>query len=408
MPFDLPLIRSQFPALAREAVFFDNPAGTQVARQVLDRVQRYLIDTNANQGGNFASSHASDAVLFDSRSAFADLYHARRPEEIVFGANMTTLAFHFSRSLAHLLEPGDTVVVTKLDHDANITPWTRIAAERGAAVEWVDFDVEDGTLRLETLDRALEMKPKIVAVGYASNALGTINPVKEITARAKAAGALVFIDAVQYAPHGVIDVQDLDCDFLVSSAYKFFSTHVGVLYGKFALLEELTAYKVRPSSKQPPGKWETGTPNFEGIAGVLGAVEYFEWLAESFGRGGSTRRERITEGLTLMRDYEMQLSRHLLETLESIPGVHVYGLTDPDRLDERVPTVSFTKEGKSPAEIAHYLGNHGVYVWDGNYYALSVTERLGVEKSGGMVRVGPVHYNTFAEIDRFGELVRSI
>ena len=408
MPFDLSLVRSQFPALERDAVFLDNPAGTQVARQVLDRVHSYLVDTNANQGGNFPSSKASDAVLYEARAACADLYNAGRPEEIVFGANMTSLTFHFSRSLAHLLDPGDTVVVTQLDHDANISPWLRIAAERGATVEWVDFDVEDGTLRLDTLDRALESKPKIVAVGYASNALGTVNPVREITARARAAGALVFIDAVQYAPHGVIDVQELDCDFLVSSAYKFFSTHVGVLYGKHALLDELTAYKVRPSSKRPPGKWETGTPNFEGIAGVLGAVEYFEWLAATFGSGGETRRSRIVEGLTLVKDYETSLSRHLLETLSAIPGVHIYGLTDLGRLDERVPTISFTKEGISPAEIARRLGEEGVYVWDGNYYALSVTERLGVETSGGMVRVGPVHYNTMAEIDRFGELVSGL
>jgi cysteine desulfurase family protein (TIGR01976 family) len=299
-------------------------------------------------------------------------------------------------------------VVTHLDHDANITPWAKIADDTGAKLEWVDFDVEEGTLRMETLDRALATKPKIVAVGYASNALGTINPVKEITAKAKAAGALVFIDAVQYAPHGVIDVQDLGCDFLVSSAYKFFSTHVGVLYGRYELLDQLSAYKVRPASSQPPGKWETGTPNFEGIAGVLGAIEYIEWIANTFGEGGNTRRARIIEGLELLKAYEMVLGEHLLETLETVPGIQIYGLTDIDRLEERVPTVSFTIKGKSPADIAAYLSENGVYVWNGNYYALSVTERLGVEDSGGMVRVGPVHYNTTEEIDRFVELLRSM
>ena len=408
MSLDIQKIRSMFPGLARDAIFFDNPAGTQVARQVLDRVQEYLIETNANQGGLFHTSHLSDQLLNEARAACADLYNAARPEEIVFGANMTSLTFHFSRSLAQLISPGDTIVVTHLDHDANISPWARIAEDRGAELVWVDFDVENGTLRMDSFDRALERRPKIVALGYASNALGTINPVKEMTARAKAAGAIVFIDAVQFTPHGIVDVQSLGCDFLVSSAYKFFSTHVGVLYGRHDLLQELNAYKVRPSSNKPPGKWETGTPNFEGIAGVLGAVEYFEWVSTTFGNGGATRRERIVDGLSLLRHYENQLSERLLSTLESIPGVTVHGLTDPARINERVPTVSFTMEGKTPAEIADYLGKNGVYVWNGNYYALSVTERLGLEDSGGMGRVGPVHYNTLEEIDRFGEILKRI
>lgn len=408
MPIDISVVRSQFPALDQEAVFFDNPAGTQVSLPVLDRIRQYLVETNANQGGNFPTSRASDALLNNTRRACADFYNAGRPEEIVFGGNMTSLTFHLSRSLAERLSPGDTVVLTRLDHDANITPWTRIAEERGAEVDWVDFDVEDGTLILDTLDEALEKKPKIVAAGYASNALGTVNPVKEITKRAKAAGALVYIDAVQYAPHGVIDVQELGCDFLVSSAYKFFSTHVGVLYGRYDLLDSMQAYRVRPASSRPPGKWETGTPNFEGIAGVLGAMEYFEWLSTTFGKGAETRRGRLVEGLDLLRDYETSLSRQLLAVLNGIPGVRVYGLTDPDRLDERVPTISFTMEGHTPAEISTYLGENGVYVWDGNYYALSVTERLGLEGKGGMVRVGPVHYNTEGEIEQLGALLQKL
>lgn len=260
MPLNIPLIRDQFPALQREAVFFDNPAGTQVPVQVLDRIQRYLVDINANQGGAFPASAATDAFLHEARSACADLYNAARPEEIVFGANMTSLTFHLSRSLATRLSPGDTVVVTRLDHDANITPWVRIAEEREARIEWVDFDVEDGTLDLDSYARALETGPKLVAFGFASNALGTVNPAAQMTAMAKEVGALVLIDAVQYAPHGVIDVQALGCDFLVSSAYKFYGPHAGVLYGRYDLLGELEAYKVRPSSNKPPGKWETGTP----------------------------------------------------------------------------------------------------------------------------------------------------
>lgn len=408
MTLDLPLIRSQFPALQRNAIFFDNPAGTQVPQQVVDRMTRYLVETNANQGGLFPTSAATDALLHEARQACADLYHAARPEEIVFGANMTSLTFHLSRSLARLISPGDTLVVTRLDHDANISPWMRLAAERGARLEWVDFDVEDGTLRLETLEAALEKKPLLVAVGYASNALGTINPVKKIAEMARAVGALVFVDAVQFAPHGVIDVQELGCDFLVSSAYKFYGPHVGVLYGRHALLEELEATKVRPSSDRTPGKWETGTPNFEGIAGTLGALEYFEWLAERFGGGAPARRGRLVQAMELLAEHEAALSRALLQTLADIPGVRIYGLTDLNRLDERVPTVSFGLAGRSPAEVAGALGRQGIYVWNGNYYALAVTERLGVEGAGGMVRVGPVHYNTVEEIHRFGDALRTI
>ena len=411
---DLSLVRKQFPALARDAIFFDNPAGTQVPVQVLDRMTEYLVETNANQGGAFPTSAATDALLAEARTACADLFNAVRPEEIVFGANMTSLTFHLSRSLAKWVEPGDTIVVTRLDHDANITPWTRIAEDRGARVEWVDFDVEAGTLQLESLEAALETEPKIAAFGYASNALGTVNPVKAMTALAKAAGALVFVDAVQYAPHGVIDVQDLGCDFLAASAYKFYGPHVGVLYGRYDLLDELEAYKVRPSSPRPPGKWETGTPNFEGIAGVLGALEYFEWLAETggagaaIGAGGGNRRERLVEAMRLIGAYEAELGRALLETLAGVRGARVYGLADPERLGERVPTVAFNLEGHHPAEVAQVLGERGIYVWDGNYYALSVTERLGVEASGGMVRVGPVHYNTLEEIEAFGEALLTL
>jgi len=407
MSLDIPQIREHFPALQQSQVFLDNPAGTQVSRQVLDRMNHYLVSTNANQGGEFSTSRQSDAMLAEARRAAAAFYNAARPEEIVFGPNMTSLTFHLSRSLAHLLEKGDTVAVTRLDHDANISPWLRAAGDRGAGVEWVEFDVEDGTLNLDSLDAVLEHRPKIVAVGYASNALGTINPVREITERAKAAGALVFIDAVQYAPHGPIDVQDLGCDFLVSSAYKFYGPHVGVLYGRYDLLEELSAYKVRPSSPKTPGKWETGTPNLEGIAGTLGAFEYFESLGEMAGAEGS-RRDKVSGAMQAVQAIEKRLSEKLLTDLESIPGVHVYGITDTSRLDERVPTVSFTAGGLHPDEIAAALGERGIAVWSGNYYALAVTERLGLEDKGGMVRVGAVHYNTMAELDRFAEAVRDI
>ncbi len=410
MPLDIPTIRSRFPALQRPTIFLDNPAGTQVAQPVLDRMNRYLVESNANQGGAFETSKASDAVIRQAREACADLYHADRPEEIVFGANMTTLTFHFSRALARNIQPGDRIVVTRLDHDANIAPWMQVAQDRGVELDWVDFDVENGTLKMESLEAALDKKPRIVAVGYASNALGTINPVKTICEMARQAGALTFIDAVQYAPHGLIDVQELGCDFLVASAYKFYGPHVGVLYGRYELLDGLQAYKVRPASDRPPGKWETGTGNFEGIAGVLGAVEYLAWVGEQFSEGGGVhnRREKLAGALDSIQAYERTISKRLITGLGTIPGVRVYGITDPERFESRVPTVAFTKEGLHPAGIAKRLGEAGIFVWSGNYYALAVTERLGLEESGGMVRVGGAHYNTLAEIERFLEAVEAL
>jgi len=410
MTLDHSQIRAQFPALQREAIFFDNPGGTQVAQGVLDRMRGYLLESNANRGGAFATARASDAVLEEARAACADFLNAGRPEEIAFGPNMTTLTLGLSRALARTVEPGDTLVVTHLDHDANIAPWMQVAEDRGANLVWVDFDVEDGTLRMDTLEKALEQRPKLVAFGYASNALGTINPVKEITRMAHEAGALVYVDAVQYAPHGPIDVQDLDCDFLVCSAYKFFGPHIGMLYGKYDLMDSLRAYKVRPASDLPPGKWETGTQNHEGIAGTLGALEYLAWVGETFGgvEASASRRERLVAGMRAIREYEFGISRSLLATLESVPGLRIYGLTDRERLDERVPTFAINLAGWTPRALAKYLGENGIYVWDGNYYALAVTERLGVEKTGGMVRIGPVHYNTAEEIHRLGEVLGRI
>jgi cysteine desulfurase family protein (TIGR01976 family) len=410
-------IREQFPALKRQAIFFDNPGGTQIARQSAERIQRYLMECNANHEGAFETSRQSDAILSEAHAVMADFLNAGRPEEIVFGNNMTTLTLHLSRSLAGMLGPGDEILVTRLDHDANISPWLLVAEDRGCKVTWIDFDVEDGTLKLDEFEKAFTRKPKLAAFGYASNALGTINPVRKITAMAHAAGTLVYVDAVQYAPHGPIDVQDLGVDFLVCSSYKFFGPHAGVLYGRYDLLEELKAYKVRPATNSLPGKWETGTQNHEGIAGVLGALEYFEWLGKNFGngqeeglreRGYRGRRMELKKGITALRAYEFEINRALLDTLGGIPGLRLYGLSDPLRLDERVPTFSFTLAGKSPRAVAEALDAENIYVWDGNYYALAVTERLGVEENGGMVRVGAVHYNTLEEVERLGEVLRRL
>ena len=417
MSLDLSLIRSQFPSLDRPAVFFDNPGGTQIARRSLERIQNYLLECNANHEGAFETSQKSDAILDEAHAAMADFLNARRPEEIVFGNNMTTLTLHLSRTLARNLNPGDEIVVTRLDHDANISPWLLVAEDKGCKVTWIDFDVEDCTLKLDEFEKALARKPRIVAFGYASNAVGTINPVRQITKMARDAGALVYIDAVQYAPHGPIDVQAIGCDFLVCSSYKFFGPHAGILFGRYELLDELKAYKVRPATNNPPGKFETGTQNHEGIAGVLGALEYFEWLGKQFGEtqgeglkenGFAGRRLVLKQAMKALRAYEFELSRALIETIESVPGTRIHGLTDPKRLDERVPTVSFTWDGKHPRAVAEALGKDGFYVWDGNYYALAVTERLGIEISGGMVRVGAAHYNTLDEIGRFGDVLRRI
>jgi len=417
MPFNHNLIRQRFPSLDRPAIFLDNPAGTQISRPSLDRMNRYLLEHNANHGGLFETSHKSDEVLHEAHAAMADFLNASRPEEIIFGNNMTTLTLHMSRSLARALRPGDNILVTRLDHDANISPWMLIAEDKGCNLLWVDIDVEQGTLDIDDFARALEQKPKIAAFGYASNLLGTVNPVKILTKMAHDAGALVYIDAVQYAPHGPIDVQDIGCDFLVCSSYKFFGPHAGALYGKYDLLNELKAYRVRPAGDELPYKFETGTQNHEGIAGVLGALEYLEWLGKEFGAeqesawkaaGFSGRRLELKKGMSAMHAYEAELSRELIGIIESVPGTHIHGIADLNRLDERVPTVSFTLAGKRPEAVAEDIGKQHIYVWNGHNYALAIVERMGLLEAGGMIRVGPVHYNTKDELQKFGEVLEKI
>jgi cysteine desulfurase family protein (TIGR01976 family) len=403
-------IRAQFPALASGAIHFDNPGGTQVAQHTINRVQDYYLHRNANHGGAFATSHRNDEVLDQARASMATWLNASRPEEIVFGLNMTTLTLHMSRSLAHLLSPGDEIVLTHLDHDANIAPWLLIAKERECTIRWVDMRPDDCTLDLDTLERTISPRTKIVALGYASNAVGTINDVKRAAQIAHSVGALCYVDAVQFVAHGVTDVQALDVDFLACSAYKFFGPHVGILYGKYEHLDRLSAYKVRTSSKVPPEKWETGTQNFEGIAGVLGALEYFAWVGDQSSgtqAGPITMRERYTAAMTEIARYEHDLSCRLCEGLGAIPSVKVWGITDPARMGERVATVSFTMEGRHPRQIAEYLNDNGIYVWNGNFYALEVTTTLGLEERGGLVRVGAVHYNTAAEVMRLLEALRT-
>jgi cysteine desulfurase family protein (TIGR01976 family) len=410
---DAAQVRSQFPSLSQAldgqpVVFFDNPGGTQCPRVVIDAVAHYLAHDNANHGGAFATSRRSDAMLVEAHEAMADMLGALSPDEIVFGANMTTLTFGLSRALGRSLSPGDEIVVTRLDHDANIGPWLHVAADRGATIRWVDIHPADCTLDLDSFRRQLSAKTRVVAVGFASNAVGTINDVSAITRMAHDAGALVFVDAVQYAPHGPIDVQQIGCDFLACSPYKFFGPHVGVLFGRRDLLDRLDAYKVRPALDRPPDKFETGTLNHEGIAGTRAAVEYLASLADGLVPAGATRRARVLAAMAAIREHEKPLTVRLLQGLATIPGLRIYGIADPCRVDERVPTVSFTMESWTPREIAERLAARGIFVWDGNFYALAVTERLGVEASGGLLRVGLAHYNTASEVDRLLAALREL
>lgn len=413
---DLEEIRSRFPALASGDVILDNPGGTQVPREVTDRIVRYLHETNANHGGAFPTSRASDEVVAEARSAMADFLGAARPEEIAFGPNMTTLTFQMARSLSRDWKPGDEIVVTRLDHDANVSPWLLAAADRGATVRWLDFDPADCTWSVEHLRSLVCEKTKLVAVGWASNSVGTVNDVAGAAEVTHAAGALLYVDAVHFAPHGPIDVAAAGIDFLACSAYKFFGPHLGILWGRHDLLERTFAYKVRPAGDASPDRWETGTQSFEAVAGTLGALEYLSWVGESFGGDAAAslagfykgRRLGLKSAMAAIHAYESTLSRALIEALEVVPGLTIHGITDPLRFDERVPTFSFTLEGQPPRAIAAELGRRDFRVWDGNYYAVGITERLGLEGTGGMVRVGAVHYNTPEEIRRLGEALREI
>jgi cysteine desulfurase family protein (TIGR01976 family) len=401
-------VRAQFPALNRLVdggvlpVFFDNPAGTQVPQRVIDAVTDYYLTKNANSGGAFATSRASDAMVQATRERLAAFLNAPSAEEIVLGPNMTTLNFALSRALAQTLQPGDEILLTHMDHDANVSPWLRIAQDRGLVVRWVDILMEDCTLDMNSLEVMLSEKTRIVATVHASNAVGTINPVKAIADMAHAAGAIYVVDAVQSAPHLLLDVQAIGCDFLLCSSYKYFGPHAGVMWGRYDLLESLPAYKVRPSYDRPPNRWETGTAAFEMIAGVGAAIEYLASVG-----GGQPNRAGIEAGMAALGAYERELAAHLIAMLQTIDGIRISGITDPQRLNERVPTVVFTMEGCTPQQVAEHLAKQHIYVWDGHYYAVEIMKTLGAEEHG-MVRVGLAHYNTHAEIDRLEAALRQL
>lgn len=411
---DVASIRSKFPALQEKfdetpAVFFDNPGGTQVPQSVIDAISDTLIRRNANTHGLFETSRRADTVIAQARQAAADLLGAE-PDEIVFGNNMTSLTFQMSHSLAPKFQSDDEVMVTQLDHDANIMPWVMMAEDAGATVQWADVDLETCTLDMEHVESLITPHTKLVAVGYASNSSGTINDVKTIIEWAKANHAYTYVDAVQYAPHGLIDVKELGCDFLACSAYKFFGPHVGILFGKREHLERLRAYQVRPAGDKPPGKWETGTKNHEGLAGVTAAINYLADIGVTYGdaASGAPRREKLRAAWQEIAEYEQMLIDRLIGGLQLINRVRIYGITSRFDWKNRVATVSIRKEGTTPEQLAQALAEDNIFTWNGNFYALSLSERLGVEPSGGLLRIGLVHYNTLEEIDRCVRVIERV
>jgi cysteine desulfurase family protein (TIGR01976 family) len=417
---NIPAIRNEFPALAREhagrpLVYFDAPGGTQVTRRCIERIVDYFSRCNANTHGAFVTAAESDAIIEEAHEAGADFLNARSRDEIVFGQNMTSLTFALSRSIGRTLREGDEIILTRLDHDANFSPWHLMAEERGVKINVVDVDPDDCTLVMDDFERYLSARTKLVAVGYVSNAVGTINPVKHIVGMARAAGALTYVDAVAGAPHVPIDVQDLDADFLACSPYKFWGPHQGMLYGKYEVLDRLPAYKVRPAEAKPPHKFQTGTQSFENQNGLIGVMEYLEWVADAnplpdgerwdAGRWRSARADKIHRAMRAAQLYENDLVADLIERITAIPGVRFFGIRDRARLAERVPTIAIRYKDERPRATAERLAAAGICVWDGNYYAVNLSERLGVEESGGMVRIGLTHYNTREEVDRLLEVL---
>jgi cysteine desulfurase family protein (TIGR01976 family) len=406
-------LRRQFPALGRRvneqpAVFFDGPGGTQTPQRVIEAVSHYLAHTNANHGGVFATGRESDRLLAEAHRGLADFLGADDPATVVFGQNMTSLTFALSRSLARTWKPGDEIVVTRLDHDANVSPWVLAARDAGATIRYASVRDEDCTLNQDELRHLLNERTKLVAVGCASNATGTINPVRDIADWAHQVGALIFLDAVHYAPHALLDVQALGCDFLACSAYKFFGPHVGILWGRRSLLEKLDAYKVRPAPLTLPDKWMTGTQSHEAIAGALAAVEYLADLGRTLAANDSLpRRAALREAYREIGLYERKLVARLLAGLDQMPAIKVWGINTPERIEERVATVSFTHDRFTAPQMAEQLGRTGFFTWHGNYYALNLTESLGLEPDG-MLRVGLLHYNTLTEVERFLEALHGL
>ena len=401
--FPIAAIRARFPALARDAVFFDAPGGTQACDAAITAMSDHLTRGTANAGGPFATSVETDCLSEDAHAAMADLLGAR-PEEIAFGPNMTSLTFAASRALAREWATGDELVVTRLDHDANVAPWLQVAEDRGMTVRWLDFDPATGRWSVDDLAALLNPRTKLVALGAASNALGTLNPIAEACALIRAnSDALIYVDAVQSVPHVVTDVAALGCDFLACSPYKFFGPHQGVLWMRKGL--EPRAYKVRPAGDEGAHRFETGTPSFEGQAGVLGMVGYLEWLGERVDPSANSRCARLIAAMTAAAAYERDLGERLLAGLTTLPGLKLWG---PPTMDGRVPTFSFTVDGHDAHAIAAHLADRGIFAWAGHFYAVEALDRLGLADAGGLLRVGLCHYNTAEEVDRLTAALREL
>jgi cysteine desulfurase family protein (TIGR01976 family) len=408
---DLAWVRSQFPALAQTvnghpAVFLDGPGGTQVSRQVIDAIADYLARDNANTGGAYPTSRNTDHMIAEARLAMGDFLNCDA-DQIVFGPNMTTLTFAISQALGRELGPGDEIVLTLLDHDANFSPWKALE-EKGATIRTVKFNESDCTLDMDDLAAKVGERTALVAVGYASNAVGTINNIAEVVRLARQAGALSYIDAVHYAPHGPIDVRALNCDLLVCSTYKFFGPHMGVLYGKREHLKRLRPYKLRPNTDNIPNCWEWGTMNHECIAGIKACVDYWEELGKRTQPAVTSRRAAILAAHEAIHGHERRMMEKMIAGLLAIPGLKLYGISNPQRFENRCSTFAVRIEGHTPLELATKLGERGFFTWDGNYYALNLTEQLDVERMGGFLRIGLVHYNTMEEVERLLGALREI
>ena len=404
-------IRSRFPGLQRringnQAIFFDGPGGSQSPESVGDAVKHYLLHQNANVGMSFATSKETDELIEETMRACADLVGCEDYREIVFGQNMTSLTIQLASALSRTWGPGDEVVVTRSDHDANVRPWVLAAQWSGATVRWIDIDPDDCTHNNETIDTSINDSTVLIAIGAASNFSGTINAVKEICEKAHNVGAEVFVDAVHYAPHGLIDVREMGCDYLACSSYKFFGTHQGILWGRFDRLAELPVAKLRVSTEEVPFRWMTGTQGHESMAGTLAAIEHLEWLGRFLAGTDISRREALREAFSAIEEYESELCWRMIEGLESI-GVKIWGITDSAMKDFRAPTVSFTHQSMTAEKIGAALANHGIFAWAGNFYALELSEALGLEPEGAL-RVGILHYNTAEEVDRFLEVLSEI
>lgn len=402
MDFPIETVRAAFPALSltdnvRRRIYLDNPAGTQVPKSVAEAVSRCLLSTNANLGGFFETTVAAQKVVDDAHAAMADFLGAETAEEIIIGANMTTLTYHLSRTLGRGFAPGDEIILTRMDHEGNVSPWLQLAEDRGLVVRWLPFDQESWQVEPAALAALLSDRTKLVALNYASNLTGSINRVKELTHMARTAGALVYVDAVQFAPHGLVDVTEIGCDFLVCSAYKFFGPHIGILWGRRAVIDALQPYKCRCSSNELPERFELGTPQIELMAGLTAAIGHFEQLGEAAGSKGS-RREKIAAAFSSSIAYENVLALQLIEGLSAIEGLTIHGITDPARVHERVPTVSFTVEGIEPESIVKPVNGEGIFLWSGHNYAWEIVHQLGIPADQGVVRIGIAHYNTASEI----------